>query len=392
MKKLIAIFTLLALSIPLANFANANNRSLDNWTNSRYAAFIVDSDTGKILHQENANQLRYPASLTKMMTLYLLFESLKKGTVTMDTKFKISANAASRPQTNLSLRGGDTIRVRDAIPALVIRSANDVAVVVAENLGGTESRFAQIMTTRARQLGMTRTLFLNANGLPNPKQHSTAKDLAILGIALKKHYPQYYHFFKQKSFVYNGRTYLTHNNLVNTYAGAEGIKTGFINASGFNVVTSVKRPQGNIIGVVMGGTTSRTRDAQMAKLLDNGYSKLAMLKRQSSPEYANTKIYPVSKGYRAEGGYDRFVAQRQGGAAPTAVATSGSQVYNPPVASNTPAPAPTTTPATNYAATEPAAAPATAAAPAAPAGNLQPRTSGFAPAPLAKPRRLARYY
>jgi len=339
---------LFALSFPLANAAFAANRSQANWSNSRYAAFIVDSDTGKILHQENANQLRYPASLTKMMTLYLLFESMKKGRVSMDTRLKISANAANRPQTNLSLKAGNTIRVRDAIPALIIRSANDVSVVVAENLGGSESRFTEIMTTRARQLGMSKTVFKNANGLPNAKQHTTAKDMAILSIALKKHYPQYYHFFKQKSFSYNGITYATHNKLVNTYSGAEGIKTGFINASGFNVATSVQRREGNIIGVVMGGQTSSGRDAQMAKLLDNAYIKLADLKGVRPERYADAYIHPVSKGYKAEGGYNNYLAQRDAAAA---------------------APA--------YAISEPAA-------------NTANTASGFAPTPLAKPSHVAR--
>lgn len=313
LKKITAIFVLSIFCLSWATDAFARSRSLQDWTNSRYAAFIVDSDTGKILHQENANQKRYPASLTKMMTLYLLFESMKKGKVSMNTAMKISANAANRPQTNLSLRAGNTIRVRDAIPALVIRSANDVAVVVAEHLGGTEAKFTEIMTSRARQLGMTRTVFKNANGLPNPKQFSTAKDMAILGIALKKHYPQYYYFFKQKQFSYNGRTYKTHNDLINTYSGADGLKTGFINASGFNVATSVRRREGNIIGVVMGGQTSASRNKQMTKLLDEAYTKLAMLKTTRTTNYANAYIFPVSKGYRKEGGYARYLSVKESG-------------------------------------------------------------------------------
>lgn len=325
MKKIIAIFALSVFCLSWATDSFAKSRSFDDWTNTRYAAFIVDSDTGKILHQENANQTRYPASLTKMMTLYLLFESMKKGKVSMNTRMKISANAASRPQTNLSLKAGNTIRVRDAIPALIIRSANDVSVVVAEHLAGTESKFASIMTSRARQLGMTRTVFKNANGLPNAKQYSTAKDMAILAIALRKHYPQYAYFFKQKKFSYNGRTYKTHNNLVNTYSGADGMKTGYINASGFNVATSVKRREGNIIGVVLGGRTSRSRDDQMTKLLNEAYTKLALLKNTRSTNYSNAYIFPVSKGYRKEGGYARYLANKENGMVASTENNSSSQ-------------------------------------------------------------------
>lgn len=322
MKKFIAIILLSALSFSIASDALAQkktNSKINKWANSRYAAFIVDSDTGKILHQENANQKRYPASLTKMMTLYLLFESLKKKKVTMNTRMRISANAASRPQTNLSLKAGQTIRVRDAIPALIIRSANDVSVVVAEHLAGTEANFAKVMTSRARQLGMTRTVFKNANGLPNAKQYTTAKDMAILGIAVKKHYPQYYHYFKKTEFTYKGKKYTTHNHLVKDYRGADGLKTGFINASGFNVATSVKRPEGSVLGVVMGGRTSNSRNAQMTKLLDEAYVKLAMLKKGGVTNYSYAYIYPVSKGYRKEGGYERYTAAKEG----NAVAASG---------------------------------------------------------------------
>lgn len=328
MKKITAIFIIFILSFAVGanSLARTKSRNASDWTNSRYAAFVVDSDTGKILHQENANQTRYPASLTKMMTLYLLFEALKKGKVKMTTQMRVSANAANRPQTNISLKGGQTIRVRDAIPALVIRSANDVSVVIAEHLAGTEAKFAKIMTSRARQLGMTRTVFKNANGLPNSKQHTTAKDMAILAIAVKKHYPQYFYFFKQKKFTYNGKTYKTHNTLVETYRGADGMKTGYINASGFNVATSVKRSEGNIIGVVMGGKTSKSRNDQMKKLLDDAYVKLALLKKERTTNYANAYIFPVSKGYRTEGGYARYVANKRAVGVADVDSNSSSQV------------------------------------------------------------------
>lgn len=316
MKRIISILLISIISFSVASdaFARRGNtkKSLSEWTNSRYAAFIVDSDTGKILHQENANQKRYPASLTKMMTLYLLFEALKKGRVKMNTRMRVSSYAASKPQTNISLKAGSTLRVRDAIPALIVRSANDASVVIAEHLAGSEAKFAKIMTARARQLGMTRTQFKNANGLPNAKQYSTAKDMAILGIAVKKHYPQYYYFFKRDKFRYGGKTYKTHNHLVKEYRGADGLKTGYINASGFNVATSVSRREGDIIGVVMGGKTSKSRNEQMTKLLDEAYVKLALLKKNRVTNYSTAYIYPVSKAYRKEGGYARYKAAKEG--------------------------------------------------------------------------------
>ncbi len=326
LKKTIAAILIFTLSWAIATDAvAARKNSYKSLQNSKYAAFVVDSDTGKILHQEKANQKRYPASLTKMMTLYLMFESMKKSKIRMSTRMRVSAKAASQPQTNISLKAGSTIRVRDAIPALIIRSANDVAVVVAEHLAGSEAKFAKIMTARARQLGMTKTTFKNPHGLPNSKQITTAKDMTILSIALKKHYPQYAHFFTKSSFTYNGKKYKTHNKLVQEYKGANGLKTGYINASGFNVATSVKRREGNVIGVVMGGKTSSSRNAQMRKLLDEAYVKMALLKKNRITSYANAHIYPVSKGYRSEGGYARYSSARVSGDISTAAKT-----YVPP--------------------------------------------------------------
>ncbi len=243
--------------------------------NPRYAALIMNPITGEVYHQRNADERRYPASLTKMMTLYLLFEALEKGKASMEARMDVSELAARQPQTNLSLDAGDTIPVETAIEALVVRSANDVSVVVAEALGGDVDNFAQMMTKKARQLGMANTVFKNPNGLPNPSQFTTARDMAKLGIALKRDFPKYYPYFATRQFSHNGVTYYTHNRVMLRYAGVDGIKTGFVGASGFNLVTSVVRGGRPLVGVVMGGTTGAWRDNRMIALLDDSYSTIA---------------------------------------------------------------------------------------------------------------------
>lgn len=242
---------------------------------AKYAAIVVDADTGKVLHEANADTRNFPASLTKMMTLYMLFEAIEQGQMTLDTRLKVSKRAAGMAPSKLGLAPGSTIMVRDAIKALVTKSANDVAAVVAENLaGGSESRFAQNMTTKARSLGMRNTTFKNASGLPNRSQLSSARDLAILSQRLMKDFPQHYHVFSISTFNYAGQTIRSHNRLNASYEGADGLKTGYTVASGFNLATSAKRDNRRLIGVVLGGKTARTRDAHMASLLDNGFAKL----------------------------------------------------------------------------------------------------------------------
>ncbi|MEI9932396.1 MAG: D-alanyl-D-alanine carboxypeptidase family protein [Rhizomicrobium sp.] len=216
------------------------------------AALVVDGATGKILYARNATAERHPASLTKMMTLYLLFEALRKGEVMMNTNLPVSAHAAAQKPTKLNLRPGDMIPVNSAIEAIVVRSANDVAVTVAEGLGGTESHFAEMMTAKARQLGMRNTFYHNASGLPDPLQISTAEDLAVLAHHLAYDFPQYFHYFGIPGFSYRGITYPTHDNLIGRYQGADGIKTGYTGASGFNLVSSVVRGRNHIIAVVDG--------------------------------------------------------------------------------------------------------------------------------------------
>jgi len=238
------------------------------------AALVVDGATGKVLYSRNADAERHPASLTKMMTLYLLFDALKKGQVNLSTPLPVSYHAAIQKPTKLSLRVGDTIPVDLAIRAIVVRSANDVAVTIAEGLGGTESHFAEMMTAKARQLGMRSTFYHNASGLPDPLQITTASDLAILARHVAYDFPQYFHYFSLPGFSYRGITYPTHDNLIGRYQGADGIKTGYTGASGFNLVSSVTRGNTHIIGVVMGGVTARRRDMEMMSLLDNTFASI----------------------------------------------------------------------------------------------------------------------
>jgi D-alanyl-D-alanine carboxypeptidase len=241
----------------------------------RYAAYVLDTSTGEVLHAQNADARRSPASLTKMMTLYLLFEALENGKVKMDTRMPVSAKAAIQPQTNISLSPGETVPVATAIRALIIRSANDVAVVVAESLGGSEAGFAKIMNAKARALGMRNTNFENPNGLPNSAQVTTARDMAKLGIALKRDFPNYYSYFKDEQFSWKGVTYYTHNRVLGRFTGADGIKTGYTIASGFNLVTSANRGGQSIIGVVLGGGTAKWRDDRMITLLTQTYRVIA---------------------------------------------------------------------------------------------------------------------
>jgi D-alanyl-D-alanine carboxypeptidase len=236
-----------------------------------YADIIVDAVTGEVLRSRSADTQAYPASLTKMMTLYLLFEAVQNGKYSLESKFTASARAAGMPATNLSLRPGQTITVEQAIMALVVRSANDVATVIGETLGGTESEFARMMTEKARSLGMMNTTFRNASGLPDSGQVTTARDMVTLAKHLIVDFPGFYHYFSTTKFVFNGVTYKGHNRLMMAYEGADGLKTGYIRASGFNLAFSAVRDGRRLIGVVLGGQTAASRDAQMAKLMDAAF-------------------------------------------------------------------------------------------------------------------------
>jgi D-alanyl-D-alanine carboxypeptidase len=233
----------------------------------RYAAIVIDAKTRKILHQENADGLRHPASLTKMMTLYLLFERLEAGRISLSTQMPVSVEASVQAPTKLGLKPGQTLAVEDAIKGLVTRSANDAAVVIAEALGGSQEQFARMMTQKANALGMTHTVYHNASGLPDDAQVTTARDQAILGIALQERFPRYYRYFSTPSFVYRGHAIRNHNRLLGNVPGVDGIKTGYTNASGFNLVTSMWRGDRHIVAVVLGGASGGQRDARMRELL-----------------------------------------------------------------------------------------------------------------------------
>lgn len=289
--------SLLMAALPQESFAKSKKHSSHHRrsiaSSSRpadiFSALVVDADSGRVLYEKNAEAIRYPASLTKMMTLYLTFDALKHGDLKMDDKLYVSEKAASQPQTNISLEKGDRLPLRTAIESVVVRSANDSATVLGEALGRTEFNFALMMTQKARELGMKDTVFRNSSGLPDNKQHTTALDMAKLGIALRRDFPQYYHFFKLTSFEHNGVTYPGHNHVMERYPGVDGVKTGFIRASGFNLVTSAERNGHRIVAVIMGGSTVRSRDNQMIALLDRYFSQLAESGRSSEAEKKSPK-------------------------------------------------------------------------------------------------------
>ncbi|MGB2304784.1 MAG: D-alanyl-D-alanine carboxypeptidase family protein, partial [Candidatus Puniceispirillales bacterium] len=226
---------------------------------AKYASIVVNETTGEVMYSRNADKQLYPASLTKIMTLYMVFEALDNGKIHMDTKMRVSKLAASRSPSKLGLRPGSHITVKNAIYALITKSANDVATVISEHLGESERDFAKKMTRKARALGMKRTTFRNASGLPHSKQKSTARDMAKLAVAIRKDFPHYFQMFKTKSFEYKGRRYKNHNTLLSSYEGTDGIKTGYIRASGFNLVATVERRGIRLVGVVFGGRTGRSR-------------------------------------------------------------------------------------------------------------------------------------
>jgi D-alanyl-D-alanine carboxypeptidase len=248
------------------------------------SAIVVDGNTGAVLHASNAEALRHPASLTKIMTLYLLFERLEAGKIRLDTPLKVSEHASEQAPTKLGLKPGQTIAVEDAIKAVVTKSANDAAVAIAENLGGDEETFAKLMTGKAHALGMSRTTYVNASGLPDDDQVTSAQDQALLGRAIQERFPRYYKYFSTEAFVYHGIAMRNHNHLLGVVDGVDGIKTGYTHDSGFNLVTSVHRDGRYIVAVVLGGRSSSERDAHMRELI-NVHIKEASL-RHSAPAIA----------------------------------------------------------------------------------------------------------
>ncbi len=245
---------------------------LPSAASARYASIVIDASTGDVLYEVNADTRNYPASLTKMMTLYLAFEALETGRIQRSQKLMVSRHAARMPASKLGLRRGGTITLEHAILALVTKSANDAAVVIAEALAGSETKFARLMTKKAQALGMTRTSFRNASGLHNRRQLSTARDMAKLAQALIRDFPRFYIYFSTKTFRYNGRTYRNHNELLKTYRGTDGVKTGYTRASGYNLAASTIRNGRRLIAVVFGGKSARSRDRHIAGLLDKGFA------------------------------------------------------------------------------------------------------------------------
>jgi len=265
---------------------------------SKYSAIVVDTATGKVLYEVAPDTHRYPASLTKMMTLYVMFEELERGRFKLSTPLRVSALAQRQSPTKLGLRAGETISVEDAIKGLITRSANDAAAVIAENVAGSVPAFADRMTRTARAIGMANTRFRNANGLPDPGQFTSARDMMKLGVALQVRFPQYYPLFSIRSYNFRGRTIGNHNNLLGRVNGVDGIKTGYVNASGFNLVTSVKRDGRKIVAVVMGGKTAAQRDAHMVQLINTylpkasrarGYDDQLVAEAMNAPKVASVR-------------------------------------------------------------------------------------------------------
>jgi D-alanyl-D-alanine carboxypeptidase len=251
-----------------AHAAHLGDRESGGGYEPPYAAIVVDANSGKVLDTANPDSPRHPASLTKIMTLYVLFEELNAGKFKLDSRLTASAHAAAQEPSKLGLEPGQTIEVEDAIKAIVTKSANDVAVVVAEAIGGTEDEFARIMTRKAHALGMTHTTYVNASGLPNDAQITTARDLALLGRAIQDDFPKYYRYFSTLTFQYHGASVRNHNHLLGRVEGVDGIKTGYTRASGFNLVSSVRRGDRRIVAVVLGGSSSGARDARMRSLIE----------------------------------------------------------------------------------------------------------------------------
>ena len=289
----VRLLTRLALAAGLAAAASSAVQA-----NPKYAAYVMDARTGKVLHSSSANAPRYPASLTKMMTLYLMFEEMREGRMSAKTRIRMSRYAAARPPSKIPVRAGSSISANQAILALVTKSANNVATAVAEHISGTEAAFARRMTLKARQLGMRRTTFRNAHGLPNRAQRTTAADMAKLGHALRQHFPRRYKVFTTRSFAFKRRRYPNHNRLLGRVRGVDGIKTGYIRAAGYNLVTSAGANGRRIVAVVMGGRSGARRNAAMTRLVGKylprasrrGSGRIVAAWRTSAPGKARSVV------------------------------------------------------------------------------------------------------
>jgi len=258
----------------------------------RHAAFVLDVNSGAVLHNDDGDAIRHPASLTKMMTLYLTFELIESGRLKMSDMITISERAASAAPSKLDLKPGTQISVADGIKAIVTKSANDIAVALAEKIGGTEANFVRLMNTRARDIGMTKTNFENPSGLPDSDHVSTAHDMAILALHLMDDFPVHYQVFATRTFTYRGKSYRNHNTMLNTFQGVDGIKTGYTRASGFNLVTSAHRGGRHLVGVVFGGSTAAARNAEMRVLLTKAFTRASTAKTRKPMLVAKLKGTP----------------------------------------------------------------------------------------------------
>jgi len=273
----------------LAGFVFAGLCSAPTQAFAKFATIVVDARSGQVLHEVNADTRNYPASLTKTMTLYMVFGALREGRLEMDQHLVVSARAARQPSSKLGLEKGQTITVKQAILAMVTKSANDVAVVIAETLGGNERDFALAMTAKARKIGMSRTTFRNASGLPHRGQLSTARDMATLARRLLADFPKQYRYFATSEFYFDGALHKNHNKLLKNYDGADGIKTGYIRASGFNLVASAQKRGQRLIGVIFGGRSPNARDRLMTKILDKSFRKLGSVQAVAAARPAPEK-------------------------------------------------------------------------------------------------------
>lgn len=273
--------------------AKKKSKNAPSQPNYKYASIVIDASTGMVLSQENADRSLHPASLTKIMTMALVFDALRSGKITQKTRLVASSHGASMPPSKVGLKPGQSITVHDALRVLATKSANDVAATVAENLGGSESRFAQMMNLKARSIGMTGTRFVNASGLHDVRQVSTARDMARLAKYLIETYPEYYSIFGLTRYQYGGKTLHNHNRLMSTYQGMDGIKTGYVAASGFNLVASARRGNVRLIGVVFGGRTTASRNSHMSDLLDRGFQRYGEI-RSAGYKKVDGAISPAS--------------------------------------------------------------------------------------------------
>ena len=288
---LACVLSLFAFSAATVNGVQAQDSS-----EVRYASIVVDANSGEVIFARRADSPRYPASITKVMTLYLVFEAMAEGRVSPDDLVTISPRAASQPPSKLGLPAGSRIRLDDAIRSLAVRSANDIAVALAEHVGGSEARFAALMTLRAQELGMTQTRYVNANGLPDSRQLSSARDIAILSRAVMRDFPQYYHYFGQRQWTFEGRNYNNTNGLLHSMPGVDGIKTGYTNASGYNLAASAVRDGRRLITVVLGGRTTQSRNAHVAELLNAGFDYERQVREGVAPAVAQQIFASLSGG------------------------------------------------------------------------------------------------